>query len=1263
MTCPNKNHPEFKKLIEEYGEDLAYYYWATQELNTGAEQSAPDFEEKSTKGKRSKPSFAEYHGDKLKVDAEKDLDTGKYMFKGQERNSVTGDVIKTMQTRPFTATDTYGTRRANQVFSGIPEDQPVKLFGFVAPMTRQEYADHLDSAMAKGMAKGEILHAKIHHYVSKDVAALQRIDQLMEEHGITPLEVDWVDGDIIRAIIEKTGTDYLTDGGIDKLYTEMTIGSEILKWYGTVDMLVDHGDHIYSLFDLKTGMRFNRLFEESFLKYGRTSAADIFDNARNRAQLQLMLYAFIIKVEHPESKFRNLDIIHIKNKWSVGQEDLYRRVNVPAFLEIIENTLKNDNVELYNEIKKLPHFKQLFDPASYSVVTRNQFEDIHANAKAADILKHKMLELQGLIMYDSSVRDLTAGANEDIRVKREKIAELMGQIIELKKDPSVNMDITSMNMGWMDRFLGSASYSTNPYVQMYYKELTKKKQKARVTYEKWVSEHDKLLKALINHKGLKPISRLIGGVDRKALFDELYVTKEDANKKVINRLIISTDPEFQKLSPQAKAYLNFVNNSISGVFKDEYAHLIDPDFKSGVTKPLANRVVAYRNWRGKKDVPVTNLDLHNKLYSIHNLESEKNPFSYYEGFFPKMAPKIDDIMRKHGGLFNEGTVKFLWNRYVTNYFETEYDQWENNEEAIPMKYLGNEYIDEGMNYTFDLESSVKGFIKHHIYKAQMDEVYAMGQAIKIYLDAQKAAINAGPDPDKNDHVNRLIAWFEDSINLHILGRKNIELTASSRGFGVVVKGKYQKFSWAKFLRSLKNFFAGPTMWLKPLSGLPNAVFASLVTLKEGLKGSLGISTSNTRFTLSDIAAGFGEAFMLYAWNGMSNNAFRNNKTYLLMEKFGYLPDNSDWYTSNNELMTARNQLFTSRTMMMFHSVPEEVIATAIFVAQLKAMKFKKQDGTETTVWDSYKDVDETLSDGSKHTNIVWTGGVRGKRKASNIIGDKDYEDVTELTIEEINAIKFLYEKIHGGYRGDERTAAEYYVMGELFIQMKRYMPAILKNVWASKGVRQTQGYFEEVVDENGEKIMKWKPQVIEGRYKVLIGLLLNYLSIKHVNGEGKRGNRFKEMLGLQFDSVNWDKLEEAQKEDVKDFLLTTVMYVLLIMGRMKLWDEDEDDAMKRIYQRIANDFAGNVNPLEIIKNIKNATVPTAVNRGYQLLEGITEMTWATMLIASGHTDEALTQQGNLRGSANVKRNIHFISAWYDITHKLEDSKLFEEYLK
>jgi len=32
-------------------------------------------------------------------------------------------------------------------------------------------------------------------------------------------------------------------------------------------------------------------------------------------------------------------------------------------------------------------------------------------------------------------------------------------------------------------------------------------------------------------------------------------------------------------------------------------------------------------------------------------------------------------------------------------------------------------------------------------------------------------------------------------------------------------------------------------------------------------------------------------------------------------------------------------------MLRFHSLPEEVISTAIFVAQLKSMKYKRQDGT------------------------------------------------------------------------------------------------------------------------------------------------------------------------------------------------------------------------------------------------------------------------------------------------------------------------------
>lgn len=124
------------------------------------------------------------------------------------------------------------------------------------------------------------------------------------------------------------------------------------------------------------------------------------------------------------------------------------------------------------------------------------------------------------------------------------------------------------------------------------------------------------------------------------------------------------------------------------------------------------------------------------------------------------------------------------------------------------------------------------------------------------------------------------------------------------------------------------------MWLKPVTGFANATFAGLVTIKEAVKNSLAITGPHSNFGISDLASGFGIAL------GMQFDAaqgkLRQNKAYLLMEKFGYLPDNYDWYTQPNQLLTVRNKLFNSRTMTFFHSVPEEVIATAIFVAQMKS---------------------------------------------------------------------------------------------------------------------------------------------------------------------------------------------------------------------------------------------------------------------------------------------------------------------------------------
>lgn len=1282
MICPNKNHPEFKALVEKYGENLAYYYWALGEKNGVEEQSStPIYQE----NKIPSVSYATYNANKFdktkeveKILDKDDPNNGDYKDKQSDKiYTSVSNVIKTIQTRPYTATYTPGQHAADVKWHRKdPSEEQLFRELSITPINKQQFQELVDLQYNIGIGKGLLMHAMEHDYIEKSAKSAQQVKDIKNEYGI---DIPWLTEGKIKAIIEKTGTDYYSPEGTDKIHSEKIIGNTEIGWFGTVDLMIDHGDNFYSLFDLKTGQKFNKFFEDSFFKYGRTSAGfDAFDTPRNRAKLQLMLYAFIMKLEDPNARFRNLNILYIKNQYSIGEEDPFKKVNVAAFLEIIQKTLQNaEDQTIWNKLKAKPHFAQLFDAAAYSAGANDDFMAKHPKASSSDLVKYKMLQLQGLIMWDSSVRNLDQSSKrliikkengvevtkDELADRRAEIAKLMEEIIELKKDPSVHMSVTEANMGYLDRYLGSQSYSTNPYVQMYYKELSKAKQISRDHNEKNVAKHDYLLKQVIDYMGLKPISRLVGGVDRQKLFEFAFIS----DKNHVKRLKVAGEPEFEALHQTQKDYLNFVNESISGVFEEKFADRIDSskDSDGKIKLPLAQRIVTYRDWRGKKDVAVSNLDLHNKMYSINNTDSSKRPFKYYAGFFPKFAPQIDDIARMHGGYFSKDVVKYLWNRYTTNYFENVFNQWGNEEEAIPMKFLDQDDIVDNENYTMNLELAYKSFIKHHIYKAQMDEVYSMAQAMKIYLDAEKQKIiAANSGGDAPEHIKNMIGWFENSINLHILGRKQTKLPISSRSSGKIIEGRYQQFNWAKFLRSMKQFFAGPTMWLKPLAGIPNFVFASLISLKEGIKTSLGISTSNAKFGIAELASGFYEAFKMTLWDGKSNEQYRHNKAYLLMEKFGYLPDNHDSYTTHNELMTARNQLFTSRSMMMFHSMPEEVIATALFVAQLKNMKFTKADGTVTSMWDAYDNPTTTLSDGSTVTHIVWNGGVRGKQNMSNDPTRPDYQDVEGLTIDEINAVKFLYEKIHGGYRGDERVAAEYYVMGELYLQFKKYMPAILKNVWASKGIRQTQGNLEESIDEHGNKVLKWKPQVIEGRYKIIAGLLFNFLSIKQNKTDGAQGNFFSRLLGLEYeDSQGWKNLSEAQKEDVKDFALTTVMWVLLLIGYMKLWDRDEQPTEKKIYDRITNDFAGNVNPMEMIKNIKNAYLPSSINRAYQLLSGITETSWSMLLWSAGYDDAALTKEGNFRGSANIKRNTHFIAPIYDIMLKGENSDLFKEYMK
>lgn len=91
---------------------------------------------------------------------------------------------------------------------------------------------------------------------------------------------------------------------------------------------------------------------------------------------------------------------------------------------------------------------------------------------------------------------------------------------------------------------------------------------------------------------------------------------------------------------------------------------------------------------------------------------------------------------------------------------------------------------------------------------------------------------------------------------------------------------------------------------------------------------------------------------------------------------------------------------------------------------------------------------------------------------------------------------YIYQKMHGGYRDDERTRLEYYVFGELFSHLKRYLPNLLRTSMKSKSKVQSYGYYKATKNAEGVDIVEWHARVMEGRWRVFAGLILNTVGLK-----------------------------------------------------------------------------------------------------------------------------------------------------------------------
>jgi len=243
-----------------------------------------------------------------------------------------------------------------------------------------------------------------------------------------------------------------------------------------------------------------------------------------------------------------------------------------------------------------------------------------------------------------------------------------------------------------------------------------------------------------------------------------------------------------------------------------------------------------------------------------------------------------------------------------------------------MKYLGSDYSNSSDNYSINPEIQFDKFVRNSILKEELEEVYAYGKGIQLYLNNDPENLDEQGKP----MLTNTMEYLKTALDMQVRGRKQLKVPGDfiQRNGSVIRTGDGQRIymiDWAKVLRTLKSAASAPIMWLKPLQGTANGIFTYMYTLKEAIKNDMLRQKRIGNFIGID-----GDDAMF--------GRIKDNKMYRLAKHLNYMPDSFSRSSDYSDYVTTRNKIFSSSTMYMFHSLPEEAIALITMTAQLKSMK-------------------------------------------------------------------------------------------------------------------------------------------------------------------------------------------------------------------------------------------------------------------------------------------------------------------------------------
>jgi len=1065
--------------------------------------------------------------------------------------------------------------------AGLREDANIVVDNGKLSLTLDEYTEYISTSRSENRIIGKAQHAYLAHLTETDPA---RKNILLQEALLYAKQLGASTIDEVKqlTIIKNDYLSILKLAGItpqeisgpnvipDTFFPELTLASELLltpeglPLVTTADGLIRHPNGELTLVDYKTGNIVSDIDVNTLMAYSKD--LNITDSKLNKAYLELALRAILIKEKLPNAKFRAIKIIKIDNSESANHKAF--DLDLGPFLKLAENYYMKEHPAAYKKLVE----KNLFSEEEY-IGLNSQIVKYQA-------VLGKLPYPQRLQWVENKINELTLGKSKEtidaesdvIKKQRAALAELR---LELSKMPGTSLQ---GDTGDIDRFLGSIknmSDISDPKFQVFHQQLLEAKSEAKKEYDEYAEKEAKLLAEVLKEVGandgrgvtmgniIKTV--LIGGAaiagniffaagtaivssiitrnfkkSPKDVFDFMWTKKEDGDY-LNNSDVYLSNSGMKTLSAAQRAYRDFIKASLAEVYSSTM------------------RAPSHLSASGRKQ--------------ISKAEASGLPTELPSDFLPRIPKQVDEIRLEESytaNLFGIRTrVKNWTKRTLSNFIEGNY--YSEDKGGIPVKYYahyGSQNV-QSANHSYNVHDAFRKFTGNMITKKYMDDMYTLAEGLKnIY---ELSTDEAG----RKDKDN-LAKFVDDTIHNQILKRpKEIRFKKSpiilppNKFFG---NDSPIEINQDKLLRVLKSGVSYSVMGFKVVGAAFNA---GLITITNAMNSTkyvwaaiAGVDPEDVKVSKGAVTFGFA-AYADYLKNSMLGTP-EKSKIWNIAKKFDWMPDNYGYGDNKEDLLYDTTQKGLSSFAFMFHNYVESYGALTHLGIMMNSIKVDTADGKKK-LWDLY----------DREGN--WTGGDRGKVE----VAPGEFKTLNELDTFEIKNLKRAYEKLHGSYRQEEKTALEVTVLGEFLIQFKKFFYTYMKTLYASPYKDTTVGRYvlnKNINRPDGVPVFKWEEEVMQGRLSVLTSGFLAAQGIDKV----LLGLRGKEYYGTRGNRT----LEQTNRVSRLVELANTAMwFAMLLLIYSAAFDDDDDDTYAAFrFRRLVEDSSLGLLPKDVLSTIEKPIV-------------------------------------------------------------------------